>query len=94
MAKKAKNVSINPKPQTVTSEQFLNNLGSVIQQAPQVTNVLIAAINKMGADTGKNVLEYLAEAAGLEKAGENVWKPKEVPKPEVAEATSTVEEGV
>ena len=93
MAKKAK-ISTNPQPQTVTSEQFLNNLGSVIQQAPQVTNVLIAAINKMGADTGKNVLEYLAEAAGLEKAGENVWKPKEVPKQEVAEARSTVEEGV
>lgn len=91
MAKKAK---ISTDPKNITSEQFLNNLGSVIQQAPQVTNILIAALNKMAADTGKNILEYLAEATGLEKVGENLWRPKVAPKPEVAEATNTVEEGV
>ena len=94
MAKKAKNVSINPQPQTVTSEQFLSGLGNVIQQAPQAYSVLITALNQMAADTNKNVLDYLATAAGLEKVGDNLWKPKEVPKPKVVEATNTVEEGV
>lgn len=88
MAKKAKNVSINPQPQTVTSEQFLSGLGNVIQQAPQAYSVLITALNQMAADTNKNVLDYLAAAAGLEKVGDNLWKPK------VVEATNTVEEGV
>lgn len=94
MAKKAKKVSINPQPQTVTSDQFLSGLGNVIQQTPQAFSVLITALNKMAADTGKNILEYLAEAAGLEKVGDNLWRPKVAQKPEVAEAANPVEEGV
>jgi hypothetical protein len=85
MAKKAK---IQPEPR-LTGAQFLQNLMGVINGAPQAYGILVAAVNAMAAKLGEEPLPYLAEAAGLEKIGDDLWSPK---KPAPAETKQ--EEGV
>jgi len=59
----------------ISSEQLLSNLSTVINQLPQAMVILVNALNFVCTDTDKKVVDYLARAAGLESAGENLWKP-------------------
>lgn len=86
MAKKAKIAQ----PTRLTSAQFLQNLMGVINGAPQAYGILVAAVNAMAAKLGEEPLPYLAEAAGLEKIGDDLWTPKPAP----VQTEAKQEEGV
>lgn len=82
MGRPKKDAPVAPAEQTpaiITTTQFMGDLQAIISQIPAVQAVLVKALNNMAADTGKNVVEYLAAAAGLVSVDKDQWvrKPQE-----------------